>query len=612
MKQDRVRSNKVSGSVVIGRMVQLLESFPSAGSSLPAASRTKSYWRRLFSRNERTARLLAVLMELPLFIRMRKSNPVRMDWIALLERDFVVGEGMSGQRRRLSSPVKPGDVPDDFCPDQVKGIFQSAMVAALDLPSSPRTRYWRDHFGPSEVIQRIRPEESKAYLPNPHRGTTTFQRFQGDELYSTWKWSDADGPTTFKPDVPVRDNEQFIPRTTLSYCRWPWRWFEPAKGSYNWGLLDQALKTAKARGQTLQIRFEPFTRAIDYSSEPITAKRHPPEMSVDMPDWYWDTGAAWIEKGPYDRHEPDFNDPRYFKHFGAFIRAAGRRFDGHPDLESVDIAVAGKWGESGGNATPTTKASLVKLFRRSFTKTPLLAMLGGRAAYSKEDIMGFRVDCFGDLRKRYGMGVPPERCWNHTFDVYPMVIANPAMVESWKTAPVTMETCWTVASWYMDGYDLDVNIREGYNYHTSIFMPKSVFFPSAWMDKLIEFDKKIGYRYAIRQITLPLECKTGGEVTVKGFIDNVGCAPIYRPYRLALRFRQGANSRVIHLKPDIRTWLPGHNCFEDTVMLPRGMKKGEVKVDLVIVDDADKPKVWFAMDAKTADGWHPLASMDVV
>jgi len=34
---------------------------------------------------------------------------------------------------------------------------------------------------------------------------------------------------------------------------------------------------------------------------------------------------------------------------------------------------------------------------------------------------------------------------------------------------------------------------------------------------------------------------------------------------------------------------------------------------LFIVDDKDKPRVWFAIkDEKTADGWHPLTSMDIV
>ena len=41
-------------------------------------------------------------------------------------------------------------------------------------------------------------------------------------------------------------------------------------------------------------------------------------------------------------------DPRYVEHFGGLIRELGKRYDGHPDLESVDGALIGAWGEGEG------------------------------------------------------------------------------------------------------------------------------------------------------------------------------------------------------------------------------------------------------------------------
>ena len=111
---------------------------------------------------------------------------------------------------------------------------------------------------------------------------------------------------------------------------------------------------------------------------------------------------------------------------------------------------------------------------------------------------------------------------------------------------------------------------------------------------------------------MPLEAKRGSRMLVQFFIDNVGCAPIYRPYALAFRFRQGRKSHVVRLKADIRKWLPGHSWFEERLTLPKALSRGEVKVDLGIVDDSGAPRVWFAMDEKTPDGWHPLTSVDAV
>jgi len=175
-----------------------------------------------------------------------------------------------------------------------------------------------------------------------------------------------------------------------------------------------------------------------------------------------------------------------------------------------------------------------------------------------------------------------------------------------------METCGNPATWFLEDYDLDVILREGYRYHMSVFMPKNVFFPQAYRDRLIEFDRKIGYRFALRQLRLPLECTPGGKIQLQFFIDNVGCAPIYRPYALAVRFRQPKARKVIRLQADIRTWMPGHTWFEEALVVPEGLRKGEAQIDLVIVDDRNRPKVWFAIAEKTDDGWHPLTSMDVV
>jgi hypothetical protein len=57
-------------------------------------------------------------------------------------------------------------------------------------PGDNRPPDWRGRFGPDETIQRVRPTETFRYLPNPHKGTTTFQRFNGDPLFPGLIWND--------------------------------------------------------------------------------------------------------------------------------------------------------------------------------------------------------------------------------------------------------------------------------------------------------------------------------------------------------------------------------------------------------------------------------------
>jgi hypothetical protein len=605
-------SKKISPETVISRILKVLRLFPELAKNMPKEFGKKEFWKTTFSTNADTKRMLALFQELPAFTNLLPKPETRKGWEQLLKAPTTPQTFLS----MLDHVVK--------------------LANRKPLPPKVITR-WRDAFGPKEVVQRVRPTVSDKYIPNPHRGTTTFQRFQGDETYPSYFTSDTHGPVEFHSVDKVKDNVKYIPRTTLTYCRWPWAWLEPHKGKFNWKLIDSTLRVARERGQTAQLRFQPYTIRVDYPenkrgasvtpghNDPgrnvyaIKSKRHPPERSVNVPDWYWDTGAKWVEKGVYAPNEPDSNDPKYLKHFGDFIRAFAARYDGHPDLECIDMSYAGFWGESGGNSTPATAEKLVDIYLRSFKKTQLLSMLGTpgclhAAAVTKgtNHHIGWRADCFGDLRRVITPDVPIHLCWNHTFDAYPKEIERCGVKDAWKTAPVTMETCGNVATYFMDNHNLDLIIEEGYNYHMSVFMPKNVFFSESMMDKLVEFDKKIGYRFVLRQLLLPIEAKAGSPIALQFFVVNVGCAPIYRPYPLAIRFRQGKASHVVRLKQDIRTWLPGHNWFEEKVTVPQTLARGEAKVDLAIVDDKDSPRVWFAMKELNSDGWHPLTSIDVL
>ena len=42
----------------------------------------------------------------------------------------------------------------------------------------------------------------------------------------------------------------------------------------------------------------------------------------------------------------------YMRHWGALVTAAGARYDGHPDLDSVDVSTVGYWGEGWGPYLP--------------------------------------------------------------------------------------------------------------------------------------------------------------------------------------------------------------------------------------------------------------------
>jgi hypothetical protein len=462
-------------------------------------------------------------------------------------------------------------------------------------------------YGPDEVVQRVRPTEDTGYVPNPHRGTTTFQRFNGDALNPGLIWNDNDGPTEFPPFGGNLKNPQY-PDTTLSYCRWTWAAIEPEHGKYRWDIIDNTLNAAKIRGQTVQMRVQPW-------------------VATPVPQWYFDLGG---KPDPDNRRGADHNHPAYLKYWGEMIRAFGKRYDGHPNLESFDVAYGGGCGETGGNATPATARKLVDVYEKSFKKTTLISMLGtpGSAYASKWPRIGWRADCYGDMHAGswppkmgdwphpdeivHAKTVPDQLTWNHMYDAYASSMYKCGLEDVWKTAPITWETCWTVGYWVKQKWDIDFILEEGLRYRPTVFMPKSSFIPDSVRDKIDAFDRRLGYRFVLRQLMLPIKAKPGQKITFNAYLSNLGVAPIYRSYQLAFRFTQGRQKVVVPVKHDIRNWMPGVIWFEESLKFPSSFQRGDIDVDLAIVDPRTlEPRVQFAIQERGTDGWHPMTAMRV-
>ena len=70
----------------------------------------------------------------------------------------------------------------------------------------------------------------------------------------------------------------------------------------------------------------------------------PYDQSNPLPELYRNSGARRANKpGDSDGQiwSPDAADPRYEKWWGAFIAAAGKRYNGHPYVNAVDISTVG-------------------------------------------------------------------------------------------------------------------------------------------------------------------------------------------------------------------------------------------------------------------------------
>jgi hypothetical protein len=293
------------------------------------------------------------------------------------------------------------------------------------------------------------------------------------------------------------------------------------------------------------------------------------------------------------------------------IRAVGARYDGNPDLESVDLAIVGAWGEGAGSVelSQPTREALVDAYLDAFKQTPLVMLLTDAKtngyAISKADV-GWRIDCLGDMG---GFNNPN---WSHMQDYYPQGIINFGMEDAWKKAPVSLEVCWVMQHWLNKGWDVDYIIDQSLKWHISSFNSKSSAVPDAWKPNVDRWLKRMGYRFVLRKFTYPATVRPQGKLAFTTWWENKGVAPCYKEFPLAVRLKNAQRTEVFRTGADIRKWLPGDNLYDSAVFVPFGMPQGEYDIGVAIIDPQSAlPAVKLAIAGAGADGWYDLGKIKV-
>ena len=143
-------------------------------------------------------------------------------------------------------------------------------------------------------------------------------------------------------------------------------------------------------------------------------------------------------------------------------------------------------------------------------------------------------------------------------------------------------------------------------------MPRNLTMPDKFREAVMAFVRSLGYRFVLRQVCWERRVRPDDLFTCEMWIENIGVAPIYHRYLLALRLTQGQRCALVVLPPDIHTWLPGDAWICEQVRLPSGFVRGEVSMDVALIDPAtQQPRVRFAIEGTGKDGWHPLGTIEV-
>lgn len=436
----------------------------------------------------------------------------------------------------------------------------------------------------------FKPKPLDGTLRNPGRGIQTFQRFEGQALNPPTTWSEVG------PEGPLPAAEGVIfPESTVAYVRWFWSQIEPTPGVYAWEILDSALSEAKRHGQKLAIRIMPY------------------DPKSPLPEWYRNSTARRANK-PGDQDgaiwSPDSDDPYYVARWSALVRKLGERYDGHPDLDTVDISTFGYWGEGWGPYPPSKEVqqALVDLHFEVFRKTKLLMNFDVQEMleYGTGRGAGWRADCWGDF------GRPSKPNFAHMIDAYPIGVAAAGVRDAWVHGPVSLEVCGTTASWKRNSYPLQRIFDAAMRWHASTINLKSSPIPEEWRPAFEEFEKRLGYRYSLRRVEYPRRVAVGVPFQLKTLWLNEGVAPAYDRYQVQLELVSGQNRGNVLLPIELTKWGPGDWVYEGPVLLPESLPAGSYRMRIAVLDAATgKPAIQLANEGREEDGWYGIGSIEL-
>ena len=390
---------------------------------------------------------------------------------------------------------------------------------------------------------------------------------------------------------------------SVVYIRFNWEEIEPQEGHYEWKLIDDVIAAWKPRGATVAMRV-------------MTANAHSGGYYTS-PKWLFDAGCKSHEYtvGGDDptsggkrivRIEPDYSDPLYLEKHGAFLKALGARYDGRPEVEFLDIGSYGIWGEwhTKNPAPVEVRKKIVDLYRNAFRKTPLVFMS------DDAEVLYYAISLGAGFR-RDGVASPwHEENWIGS-EKYAGV---QGMADVWKHAPVVFEWFGDYDYIQSKNWSFERAVDFMLNNHVSLINDNIGKVPPAAMPQLEKLARLAGARFVLREISHEGTVGSGGRLNLRMKWSNAGTGVLHRPFRLRLMLldAEGNPAAGVDGRSDPRAWLPGDFDLTESLPLPSGLKAGDYKLALELVEPgALKPRFKLAIDAPEKDGVYEIGKVAV-
>ncbi len=435
------------------------------------------------------------------------------------------------------------------------------------------------------------PKVTDRLLVNPGIGFVAAQGLMGDAEQVKDSRGNPVAAYRFTPESRTWNH----PDSGLSFASFRWKDLEPEEGRYDWTQVEARLAAVKALGCIAVVRVAPYALAKE----------------EDIPAWL---RVRYPETPEYPFWRIDPNTTEYPALWARFVEAFAARYDGHPLISAVDIAIVGAWGEGAGTEWMNQDGleTVVRAYMHGFLRTPLHAQVHDLRSVAciqsyRRDV-GLRMDCLGDMG-----GFHPGK-WSHMLDFYPQNIANFHMTDAWKHGPVMFEACWHMNDWYLQGWDIEYIISESLKWHISAYASKGTNVPEPWRDRVADWVRRMGFRFEIHRCRFSSQGNPGGALDFEMLLSNSGVAPAYHNYAPVLHLTGAGRMVELGLDVDIRTWLPGEDHqITQRIKLPKEVPQGDYELSLGFPVPEYKGKTLeLAIEGRNAEGFYPLGTVSII
>lgn len=316
-----------------------------------------------------------------------------------------------------------------------------------------------------------------------------------------------------------------------------WRYLEPTMNNYQFDWLEARAAAAHAIGGQFGFRI------LCMDASDLNAYH-----SNVMPDYIQNSGSYGGTNGTGSSYHPNFNNNNFLTRLEALWAAIGARFGTDPRFGLMDIGMYGNFGEwhhfGHPDVADITFASGKRIIDAHVnnmsapnvqwvhlgdaTLDPTISEYAMSLRPNSRAI-GLRGDSFGALTQ-----------WFRTFDqnAYwgPADAAN-----RWKIAPIFGEPAnfSTSGTWEdNNGAPWTQALGELFQSHVSMVGNGNVY-PSSYSDfnlteqkAWIDCGKHAGFRFELRNVTIPNRIEAGSHATLRSEWINVGVAPPYRNWNV--------------------------------------------------------------------------------